>query len=767
MSRQHDSLRRDLERRLESGEISFDQYRFMLAELARSIDPPKAPLPQAVTDSAVFVSQGDWQTFTDDPDSAESPFPDALAPQPAQAAAAVMPPPATAGRKTADAPPLVGITVGKYRMEQRVARGGMGEIWKAFDVIGERHVAIKLLPTELKHRDEEMQRVKQAFDRVQALQHQNICPIYQLEWDDQLGYFLVMKFLDAVNLNVYCRLYVEHYRAMPVAEVARVLRPVAAALDYAHAGGIVHRDIKPQNVMITHDGKDVQVVDFDLAAEVRGSVARATQSGVTVSGTFSYMSPEQWRASALDGRSDQYSLAMVAYEMLAGRLPFDSPDPLVLRHCVLEDEITPITGLAPAVQNALNRALHKVPGERFADCAAFIDALAGQAAMSAGSAQAAPPPLPQQRAPASSLSTDSSRVATFRAGRASSRRERLPGHRSSPGTAPLSEELRLLREVIAEQLDIEIDEVRDQHFAAIVKLSLASRGLTSLKPLEKCRAIKSLDVQRTEVADLTPLMGLAQLTDLNLRQTQVANLAPLKSLTRLQSLILDGTQIEDLTPLRRLTGLLRLSAQNTRVQNISPVTFLLQLKNLDLAGTWVRDIQPLAMLRGLEALSLSRTLVSSLEPLREMAQLKSLLLAGVSAANLTPLAGLVGLERLSLRGTRLVSLDLLGHMPALARLSIAATDVQDFEPLTRMASLRQIDLEATRIRDLSLLERLPQLDWLSLRGLEIDSLRPLASLNNLKHVDLTGATVSLADLALLRAALPAARIITSPDNETE
>ncbi|MEZ6067096.1 MAG: protein kinase [Planctomycetaceae bacterium] len=785
MSGQFDSLKREVERRLGNGEITIEEYRFQMKQLAAaSASPmPVAPVPS----EELFVSQGDWQTFTGEPDDdsvVAAPFPPDVAPQRAHpgrefaaAGGTAMPPtglrpetPHSDESTHRGAPPvrpagqqLVGVSIGKFRFEHRVARGGMGEIWKAYDTIGERNVAIKVLPQELKHRDDEMLRVKTAFKRVQVLHHQNICPLYDLDWDDRLGYFLVMKFLDAVNLNVYHARYVERFDEMPVAEVARVLRPVAAALDYSHGQGIIHRDIKPQNVMVTADGKEVHVVDFDLAAEVRGTVGRAELPSETISGTFSYMSPEQWKGAALDGRADQYALAMIAYEMLAGRLPFDSPDPGVLRHCVLQDDVPMIHHLADEPQRAVFRALSKGPGDRFDNCTAFIDALEGKvAALSGAGKRTAPPPPPlrQSGGPASNASPASGGIAVpkFKQGSGSSRRERSAVGAPPVGAPQVRDDARPIREAIARQRGVPAGSITDQHLAGIKVLSLAGTPLPSLKPIAKCLGLEDLDVSGTPVADLTPLMALGQLGRLNLRGTRVTNLVALRSLGRLAALNLDDSPVEDLTPLRRIESLRTLTVQNTKVQDVSAVGFLMKLEDLDLTGTWIQDARPLAMLKQLLTLSLSRTLVVSVEPLVELAALKSLLLTGLSVVDLAPLAELTGLERLSLRGTRLRGLEIIRSMSRLMRLSVAGTEVVDFSPLANLPEIQQIDLESTKIRDLSSLSGLSNLNWVSLKGTRVRDLRPLHELSKLKFVDLTDTPVAMSDVVQLRAIHPKARI---------
>ncbi|MBI1915138.1 MAG: protein kinase [Planctomycetes bacterium] len=284
--------------------------------------------------------------------------------------------PATLFPSTAPLPggerPRPGLQVGDYRLDVPLGAGGMGEVWKAWDLVGERPVVLKFLVAEFQHNDAEMARVKQTFQRVYALQHQHICPVLHLGQDARLGYFVVMKFIAGKTLSTHRAAAGE---PLTLEELVRLLRPVADALDYAHRQRIVHRDIKPSNIMVSPDGQDVQVIDFGLAAEVRTSATRISRVSMDVSGTYPYMAPEQWRGQFQDGRTDQYALAVVVYEMLAGRVPFEAPDPMVLARIVLEEPVPPIEGHPPQVNAALARALAKKREDRFATCREFVEAL--------------------------------------------------------------------------------------------------------------------------------------------------------------------------------------------------------------------------------------------------------------------------------------------------------------------------------------------------------------------------------------------------------
>ncbi len=356
----------------------------------------------------------------------------------------------SAERSALSAPmPLLesGTELGDFQLQRRLRRGGMGEVWQAFDPTGERLVVIKVLPPELQRSPDEMARVKQTFNRVHNLQHQHICPVYLLGQDPRFGYFIVMKYLAGDTLSAYRKAYVQQHGGFPISQLIRVLAPVAQALDYAHHRQIIHRDIKPQNIMLDADGSDVQLVDFGLAAEIRTSVMRISQVQMETCGTYPYMAPEQWRGEMQDARTDQYALGVVAFELLAGRLPFEAADPTILRMCVLGDPVPVIAGVAPAVQGAITRAMAKSREDRYANCLAFVEALAstdedvvdeGVIILDESSVTSRPRPMTSvPKAPAVSVSA-STRPPTAQAGRTGGEEQGPVAKRTPPGQQPPS-----------------------------------------------------------------------------------------------------------------------------------------------------------------------------------------------------------------------------------------------------------------------------------------------------------------------------------------
>jgi serine/threonine-protein kinase len=262
-----------------------------------------------------------------------------------------------------------------YELDREIGRGGMGIVYLAKDRRLKRQVAIKLLPPELAFRSEIRSRFLKEAETAAQLSHPNIVPIYSVDEREGLVYF-VMAYVDGENLAV--RLHREG--ALPPEEVRRILLEVGRALAFAHERGVVHRDIKPDNILTSASDRSVLVTDFGIARAItEGADARLTATGMAI-GTPAYMSPEQSMGEReIDGRSDLYSLGIVGYQMLSGDLPFNaaSTPALLVKH--ISEHPEPVGDRCPHVPADLSRAvmlmLEKDPKNRFPSAAAMVSAL--------------------------------------------------------------------------------------------------------------------------------------------------------------------------------------------------------------------------------------------------------------------------------------------------------------------------------------------------------------------------------------------------------
>ena len=264
----------------------------------------------------------------------------------------------------------------RYKILAELGQGGMGVVYRCLDETAGIEVALKALPPELSHNTLEMEDIKENFQLVAKLVHQNIAISKNLEKDNSNGnYYLIMECCDGEDL----RRWIKRKRRegeLKLEDILPIIQQVASALDYAHEMKIMHRDIKPGNIMINPFGR-IKVLDFGLAAQIHTSMTRVSMAYHGTSGTGPYMAPEQWRGRAQGAAADQYALAVMTYEMLAGRQPFESSDPAVLKQAVLDENPDAIPGVPAAVQKAVFRAMSKEAAERFASCSDFAATLSG------------------------------------------------------------------------------------------------------------------------------------------------------------------------------------------------------------------------------------------------------------------------------------------------------------------------------------------------------------------------------------------------------
>src|SRR6266851_4033521 len=295
-----------------------------------------------------------------------------------------------------------GTQLGPYEIGAPLGAGGMGEVYRARDTRLERSVAIKILPAQFSSDPVRKQRFEREAKTISSLNHPHICVLYDVGSQDGLDY-LVMECVEGETLAKRLE-----KGPLPLEQVLKYGTQIADALEKAHRSGVIHRDLKPGNIMLTPTG--AKLLDFGLAkpaapltslATLTATAAKqspATEQGAIV-GTFQYMSPEQIEGNDLDGRSDIFSLGAVLYEMLTGQRAFQGKSQLSVASAILEKEPAPINRVKPltppALDHAIRRCLAKEPEERWQSAADLAGEL--QWIAEAGSQAEVPAPLVSQR----------------------------------------------------------------------------------------------------------------------------------------------------------------------------------------------------------------------------------------------------------------------------------------------------------------------------------------------------------------------------------
>src|SRR5262245_32585201 len=265
---------------------------------------------------------------------------------------------------------MVGQNIGKYRVLDRIGKGGMGTVYRAMDEMLHRDVAIKVLNAELND-PEVAKRFRSEAITVARLSHPGIATIYEL-FQHEGQWLMVMEFVRGETLERM----VERLGSLTPERTAELCMQALAALAHAHAMGVVHRDLKPANMMVTETG-GIKLIDFGIA-RVAGT-EHLTNAGFMM-GTPAYMAPEQVRGEEIDARADLYAIGVVFYRLTTGKLPFKGETPFAMAQSQVNDPPTPVglvrSDLPPWVEIVIVRALAKRPEERFQSAAEFHEAFA-------------------------------------------------------------------------------------------------------------------------------------------------------------------------------------------------------------------------------------------------------------------------------------------------------------------------------------------------------------------------------------------------------
>ncbi|MBO4383633.1 MAG: Stk1 family PASTA domain-containing Ser/Thr kinase [Clostridia bacterium] len=256
---------------------------------------------------------------------------------------------------------------GRYEIREIVGVGGMAVVYKAYDNIDDRMVSIKVLKDEFLANEEFRRRFKNESKAIAVLSHPNIVKVYDVSLGDKLQY-IVMEYVEGITLKEY----IEQQGVIPWKEAVHFTTQILRALQHAHDKGIVHRDIKPQNIMLLENGS-IKVTDFGIARFSRGETRSMTEAAI---GSVHYISPEQARGEPTDDKADIYSVGVVLYEMITGRLPFESDSAVSVAIMQVQNEATPPREINPEIPVGLEQitlhAMEKGTGNRYQSAAEML-----------------------------------------------------------------------------------------------------------------------------------------------------------------------------------------------------------------------------------------------------------------------------------------------------------------------------------------------------------------------------------------------------------
>ena len=258
---------------------------------------------------------------------------------------------------------------GRYELREIIGVGGMAYVYRAYDTIDDRIVAVKILKDEFLHNEEFSRRFKNESKAIAILSHKNIVRVIDVSFTDSLQY-IVMEYIDGITLKEY----IEQQKVLQWKEVVHFIVQILQALQHAHDKGIVHQDVKPQNIMLLSDGT-IKVTDFGIARFSRAATQQSEQGDKAI-GSVHYISPEQARAEITDEKSDIYSLGVMMYEMLTGKLPFESDNAVSVAIMQMQSVAQRPTAINPEIPEGLEeitlKAMQKDPSKRYQSAAEML-----------------------------------------------------------------------------------------------------------------------------------------------------------------------------------------------------------------------------------------------------------------------------------------------------------------------------------------------------------------------------------------------------------
>jgi Leucine-rich repeat (LRR) protein/tRNA A-37 threonylcarbamoyl transferase component Bud32 len=589
--------------------------------------------------------------------------------------------------------------IGRYRLDALIAEGGFAQVWRGYDLELQRVVAVKVpKPSRLQSVDAFMAEAR----RVARLKHPGIVPVHDVGREGE-SCFIVSEFVEGGSLG-------DHLVNSPPTkqQAIRWIIEVADALEYAHLHGVIHRDVKPANILIDHHNRAL-LADFGIAQ----SANKAGQQALSL-GTLRYMSPEQLEGKPVDPRADIFSLGVVLHEALTGKLPYSSFEPNVLRREIVAGTATCSDQLPIELRQICEKAFHRHADQRYSSAAHF-------AAVLRKALESQPTKLPGKAFAWALMILVVTICAALLWWRTNtpvlSHRIESPVTKADfqkwsneVGQLPAKAQIEAVRKEL-EALNPGFNGIVESQISdgAVVYLQISrAKDLTDISPVSALRSLKKIGFHDCfNLNDISPLQAVATLENVELFQTRVSDLAPLRG-KQLSSFVCCYCPVTDLNPLKGMP-LTHLKISRSQIADISPLRGM-PLRQLDCHASQITDFAVLKELP-LEILDVSYNRLSDLTLVANKT-LRELNFHDTQVSSLAPLRGL-SLTTLYCYGTAISDLSPLAEMK-LTTLWCHNTKVSDFTAIKNMP-LKDLRLDFKPERDTELLQAIKTLQTINER----------------------------------------------------
>ncbi|MEA3499909.1 MAG: protein kinase, partial [Candidatus Marinimicrobia bacterium] len=512
----------------------------------------------------------------------------------------------------------------RYTIKEKIGHGGFGAVYRAFDEEMNIDKALKIIPANMVNNEEAMDNLRKEAQTMINLSHENIVRVYDFH-NSGLIKFIDMEFVDGKTLADINYEYKKKDKKVPENRVIDYALKIAKAVLYAHDENVIHKDIKPQNIMLTKDGK-IKIMDFGIAEIVNTSKSRIDNS--SSAGTPKYMPPEQLIGKNIGKETDIYSFGITIYELLAGRTPFYQGK---IEYQIINIKPDELDLVADGLNELLMKCLEKDYKNRYRNMTELTEELE----------EIKKELKNKEKKYFNSLSDKWKEIFAYNL-KNTKYQENLFEKKLSAFD---------IQNVWAlEKIDCSHNQITSLEplceLKNLQKLYCYDNKLTSLEPLRELKNLEELACCSNQLTSLEPLCKLKNLEKLDCHHNQLTNLEPLCELENLEELYCYYNQLTSLEPLRELKNLYWIDCRENQITSLEPIGNLKHLQKIDCSENNITDLKPLREIKNLKILNCSNNFIFDLNPIRNLKKLQELYCGDNEITDIEPILNLKNLQKL-------------------------------------------------------------------------------------------------------------------------